>query len=260
MQNDITRGIFSRTERLLGGEALERMAQRRVIIFGVGGVGSWCAEALVRTGFRRLTIVDSDRVCLTNINRQLMATTATVGEVKVEALRRRLLAINPEAEITALGEVYSAETAGRFHLDEFDYIVDAIDSLHDKALLILHACRTRARFFSSMGAALKLDPTQVRVAEFWKVRGCPLGAALRRRFKKEGVRPARRFKCVYSEELLPNRGEAVDCASLGCPCSERAEDEPEWHARKIHVNGSLVHITAMFGFTLAGLIIQDASE
>ena len=89
MQNDITRGIFSRTERLLGGEALEHMAQRRVIIFGVGGVGSWCAEALVRTGFRRLTIVDSDRVCLTNINRQLMATTATVGEVKVEALRRR---------------------------------------------------------------------------------------------------------------------------------------------------------------------------
>ena len=260
MQNDITRGIFSRTERLLGGEALERMAQCRVIIFGVGGVGSWCAEALVRTGFRRLTIVDSDRVCLTNINRQLMATTATVGEVKVEALRRRLLAINPEAEITALGEVYSAETAGRFHLDEFDYIVDAIDSLHDKALLILHACRTRARFFSSMGAALKLDPTQVRVAEFWKVRGCPLGAALRRRFKKEGVRPARKFQCVYSEELLANRGEVVACDAFGCPCSEGKEEAPEWHARKVHVNGSLVHITAIFGFTLAGLIIKDASQ
>ena len=260
MQNDITRGIFSRTERLLGGEALERMAQCRVIIFGVGGVGSWCAEALVRTGFRRLTIVDSDRVCLTNINRQLMATPATVGEVKVEALRRRLLAINPEAEITALDEVYSAETAGRFHLDEFDYIVDAIDSLHDKALLILHACRTRARFFSSMGAALKLDPTQVRVAEFWKVRGCPLGAALRRRFKKEGVRPARKFQCVYSEELLANRGEVGACDAFGCPCGGGKEEAPEGHARKVHVNGSLVHITAIFGFTLAGLIIKDASQ
>ena len=260
MQNDITRGIFSRTERLLGGEPLERMAQRRVIIFGVGGVGSWCAEALVRTGFRRLTIVDSDRVCLTNITSQLMATTGTVGGVKVEALRRRLLAINPGAEITALGEVYSAETAGRFHLDEFDYIVDAIDSLPDKALLILHACRTRARFFSSMGAALKLDPTQVRVAEFWKVRGCPLGAALRRRFKKEGVRPARKFQCVYSEELLANRGEVVACDAFGCPCSEGKEEAPEWHARKVHVNGSLVHITAIFGLTLAGLIIKDASQ
>ena len=111
-----------------------------------------------------------------------------------------------------------------------------------------------------MGAALKLDPTQVRVAEFWKVRGCPLGAALRRRFKKEGVRPARKFQCVYSEELLANRGEVVACDAFGCPCSEGKEEAPEWHARKVHVNGSLVHITAIFGFTLAGLIIKDASQ
>ena len=251
---------FSRTELLLGHDAMEKLAGCRVAVFGIGGVGGYTVEALARSGVGALDLIDDDRVCLTNINRQLMATTATVGEVKVEALRRRLLAINPEAEITALGEVYSAETAGRFHLDEFDYIVDASDSLHDKALLILHACRTRARFFSSMGAALKLDPTQVRVAEFWKVRGCPLGAALRRRFKKEGVRPARKFQCVYSEELLANRGELVACDAFGCPCSEGKEEAPEWHARKVHVNGSLVHITAIFGLTLAGLIIKDASQ
>ena len=251
---------FSRTELLLGHDAMEKLAGCRVAVFGIGGVGGYTVEALARSGVGALDLIDDDRVCLTNINRQLMATTATVGEVKVEALRRRLLAINPEAEITALGEVYSAETAGRFHLDEFDYIVDASDSLHDKALLILHACRTRARFFSSMGAALKLDPTQVRVAEFWKVRGCPLGAALRRRFKKEGVRPARKFQCVYSEELLANRGEVVACDAFGCPCSEGKEEAPEWHARKVHVNGSLVHITAIFGLTLAGLIIKDASQ
>ena len=116
---------------------MERIAQKRVIIFGVGGVGSWCAESLIRSGIKHLTIVDSDRVCITNINRQLMATTKTVGMVKVDALKERLLSINPSAEITALQQIFTAETADSFHLDEYDYIIDAIDSLKDKALLIL---------------------------------------------------------------------------------------------------------------------------
>ena len=254
------KGILTRSQLLLGDDTMQKLASLRVIIFGGGGVGSWCAESLVRSGVGHLTIVDSDRVCITNINRQAMATTKTIGQVKVEALRQRLLDINPAADIEAVQQIFCEDTAGEFALDSYDYIVDAIDSLHDKALLILHACRTRARFFSSMGAALKLDPTQVRVAEFWKVRGCPLGAALRRRFKKEGVRPARKFKCVYSEEVLENRGEVVACDAFGCPCSEGKEEAPEWHARKVHVNGSLVHITAIFGFTLAGLITKDASQ
>ena len=202
----IEQGIFARSELLLGRNVMDVMATKRVILFGVGGVGSWCAECLIRTGVRKLTIVDSDRICVSNVNRQLMATTETVGQVKVDALKQRLLSINPSAEITALQKIYSAETADEFHIETYDYIIDAIDSLENKALLIRNACETDAVFFSSMGAALKMDPTKIAVAEFWKVKGCPLGAALRRKFKKQHLFPKKKFKCVYSEELLKNKG------------------------------------------------------
>jgi tRNA A37 threonylcarbamoyladenosine dehydratase len=229
--------IFRRAELLLGDEAMDRIAEKRVIIFGVGGVGSWCAEGLVRSGIRKLTIVDSDRVSITNINRQLMATTKTVGQVKVDALKERLLTINPSAEITALQQVFTEETAEHFRLADYDYIIDAIDSLKDKALLILMACQTPAKLFSSMGAALKLNPTRVKTAEFWKVTGDPLARALRNRFKREKQFPKRKFQCVYSDELLENK-KPVDPNDRG--------------------NGSLVHITAVFGFMLSGLVLQDA--
>ena len=129
--------IFQRSELLLGAEAMGRISEKRVIIFGVGGVGSWCAESLVRSGIKQLTIVDSDSVCASNINRQLMATTETVGQVKADVLRERLHTINPAAEITAIHEFFTADTADSFRLDTYDYIIDAIDSLKDKALLIL---------------------------------------------------------------------------------------------------------------------------
>ncbi len=216
---------------------MERIGEKRVIIFGVGGVGSWCAESLVRSGIKHLTIVDSDTVCASNINRQLMATTETIGQVKVDVLRQRLLTINPSAEITAIHEFFTAETAESFHLDSYDYIIDAIDSLKDKALLILMACETNATFFASMGAALKLDPTRIKIAEFWKIQGDPLARALRKRFKAQpqvklqGQYPSHKFLCVYSDELIEPQGEG---------------------------KGSLVHITAIFGNMLAGLVIQDA--
>ena len=154
----LEKGIFKRTELLVGNDWMTRIASARVIIFGVGGVGSWCAESLVRSGVRYLTIVDSDRICVTNINRQLMATTKTVGRVKVDVLKERLLDINPLAEITALQQIYSAETADSFALHSYDYIIDAIDSLENKADLIRRATKTDAVFFSSMGAALKMNP------------------------------------------------------------------------------------------------------
>ena len=236
--------IFRRSELLLGNESMERIAQKRVIIFGVGGVGSWCAESLVRSGIRQLTIVDSDRVCITNINRQLMATTKTVGQVKVAALKERLLSINPSAEITALQQIFTAETAESFHLGAYDYIVDAIDSLKDKALLILLATSLppgredrKTAFFSSMGAALKLDPTRIKTTEFWKVQGDPLARALRKRFKRNGEYPKHKFQCVYSDELLENK-KPIDPDDKG--------------------NGTIAHITAIFGFMLAGLVVQDA--
>jgi tRNA A37 threonylcarbamoyladenosine dehydratase len=210
---------------------MKRIGAQRVIVFGVGGVGSWCAEALVRTGVRHLTLVDFDRVDVTNINRQLMATQQTVGQVKVEALRERLLTINPEAEITALCKLFDEQSAVDFALDSYDFIIDAIDSLKDKALLIEMACQTKAKFFSSMGAALKLDPTRVQVAEFWKVKGDPLARALRNRFKKQQRFPKRKFKCVFSDEPAQQVGE---------------------------VKGSLVQITAVFGMTLASLVIQES--
>ena len=232
--------FLARVERLLGAFALQEVSQKRVIVFGVGGVGSWCVESLVRSGIQKITIVDSDCVCVSNLNRQLMATTKTVGAVKVEALKQRLLEINPHAEIDARREVFSAETAESFKLDEYDYIIDAIDSLKDKAHLILTACKTKAKFFSSMGAALKLDPTKIQVAEFWKVQGCPLARALRTKFRSMHILPAKKFKCVFSEELLQNQG-GTD------------ESDP----RKAQINGALSHITAIYGFTIAGLVIQD---
>lgn len=210
---------------------MSRIAEKRVIVFGVGGVGSWCAESLVRSGIKHLTIVDSDSVCVSNINRQLMATTKTVGQVKVDVLQERLLTINPAAEITALHQFFTAETADSFQLETYDYIIDAIDSLKDKALLILMATRTKAQFFSSMGAALKLDPTHIKVAEFWKIQGDPLARTLRKRFKHDGQYPERKFQCVYSDELIESQ---------------------------VTGKGSLVHITAIFGFMLASLVVQDA--
>ncbi|MCR5709280.1 MAG: ThiF family adenylyltransferase, partial [Bacteroidales bacterium] len=193
----------------MGDRVMEALRNARVILFGVGGVGSWCAEGLVRSGIRHLTMVDSDIVSASNVNRQLMATTATLGKVKVEALKARLLEINPEAEITAIRRVYNSETAGSFGMEDYDYILDAIDSLKEKSDLILRATRTPAVFFSSMGAALKVNPQGVKVAEFWNVRGCPLGAAIRKKFKQNHTWPGHKFRCVYDEEVLPNLGQAV---------------------------------------------------
>ena len=236
--------IFDRTERLLGPEAMARIASVRVILFGVGGVGGWCAESLVRSGIRYLTLVDCDTVNVTNINRQVQATTETVGKLKVEVLRDRLLTINPEAEIVTRAEVYDASTADSFHLEEYDFVIDAIDSLSPKAHLILHASSLSVTLFSSMGSALKLDPTKIRVAEFWKVQYCPLARALRKKFKHWKQYPERKFLCVYSPEVLDNQTETVE--------EEASPDE--FH--KVQTNGTVAHITAIFGFTLAGLLIQ----
>ena len=249
--------IFNRAELLLGSDFMQAAAQKRVILFGVGGVGSWCAEGLIRSGIRNLTIVDSDRVCITNINRQMMANCHTIGQVKVEALKKRLLEVNPSAEINAVCSIYSDENAEAFHLESYDYIIDCIDSLKDKASLILRACDTDATFFSSMGAALKLDPTKIRVAEFWKVQGCPLARAIRKRFKSRKTYPRHKFLCVYSDELLENLGEAHSCGTAQCICHSADADSHNWNDYKAQINGSLAHITAIFGFHLSSLVLMD---
>lgn len=237
--------VFSRTALLTGTDGLERLQNARIIIFGLGGVGSWAAEALVRSGVGHLTIVDADTVAPSNINRQLPALHSTIGRPKVDVMLHRLLDINPQASITAIHGFYNAETAPDYNLGAYDCVIDAIDSLSDKALLILNTTATRTPLFSSMGAALKMDPLKISVAEFWKVTGCPLAAALRRKFKKSGVMPRRKFKCVYSPELLSNHPEAVQGVA-----------DVAMTFGKVATNGAMMHITATFGLQLAALAIR----
>ena len=245
----IEKEIFKRTELLLGADVLTRIAETKVILIGVGGVGSWCAEGLVRSGLRKLTIVDSDCVNPSNINRQLMATINSVGEPKVDVLKSRLLEINPKAEIQAIQLQYSKETAEQFRLSDYDYVIDAIDTLKNKVQLISDACSCGAVFYSSLGAALKMDPSRIRTGNFWKVRDCPLGAALRKKLRRTKAIPEVPFTCVYSDELLENRGfKDMDAEELLNEASAGG---------KAVINGTIAPVTAIFGMTLAGLVIRD---
>ena len=230
--------IFLRSEALLGQENMAKLTRTRVILFGVGGVGSWCAEALIRSGIGHLTMVDPDAVCYSNINRQLPATTETVGKPKVEVLRERLHTINPDAEITAIQDAFHKENAETFQLGNYDIVIDAIDSLEDKAQLILAATTLPGvTLFSSMGAARKLDLTKIKTSEFWKVHGCPLAKALRNWFKKKHLFPAAKFTCVFSDE----RDAIVRRKEMGGFSNAK---------------GTVMHITAAFGLQLASLVIN----
>ena len=233
--------FFSRSEALLGSEVMESLRNVRVILFGVGGVGSWCAEALVRTGLTHLTIVDGDTVQPSNINRQLPATRETLGRPKVEVLKERLLTINPDAEIEAIHRMYNPtpplptregekEKAYNFRIEEYDYVIDAIDSVAAKTDLIINATRVRGmKIFSSMGAALRFDPTKVTTGELMSTQGDALAKAVRARMKKIGLHPYRKVKCVYSTE------------------------QPQ----ACETRGSLMQVTAVFGCTLASMVIND---
>ena len=249
--------FFSRSEALLSAEAMEKLREKRVILFGVGGVGSWCAEALVRTGLKHLTIVDDDVVQASNVNRQLPATRETLGRPKVDVLKERLLTINPEAEIVALQQRYECtmnnvqctKESFDFQLSTFDYIIDAIDSVADKTDLIIRASRVRgAKVFSSMGAALRFDPTQVRVAELFDVKGDALAKAVRARMKRLEMRPYKKVKCVYSLE----QAERIQSTEY------RVQTELDGTAAPI--KGSLMQVTAVFGCVLAGLVIEDVQK
>ena len=229
----IMEDFFSRSEALLGAEGMDRLRNARVILFGVGGVGSWCAEALIRTGLIHLTLVDGDVVQPSNVNRQLPATRETIGRPKVEVLRERLLTINPEAEIEAVFENYYAdgktESGADLKIGEYDYVIDAIDSVAAKTDLIINATRVRGmKVFSSMGAALRFDPTAVTTGELMSIKGDALAKAVRARMKKIGLHPYRKVRCVYSTEQAH-------------PCKTR---------------GSLMQVTAVFGCTLASMVIN----
>lgn len=225
--------MFSRSIALLGEQSMTQLQCKRVILFGIGGVGSWCAETLIRTGLIHLTIVDGDTVQPSNINRQLPATQKTIGMPKVEALRERLLAINPEADIIAINEMINGEWLKTHGLENYDYVIDAIDSVADKTDLIIYASRVRAlKTFSSMGAALRFDPTKVTVGELMDIKGDALAKAVRARMKRIGVKPYKKIRCVYSTE----------------------------QAQRCETRGSLMQVTAVFGCTLASLVIADITK
>jgi len=234
---------FNRNELLLGKAGVNALADARVILFGVGGVGSWCAEALIRSGVGHLAMVDNDVVCVTNINRQLQATVPNIGKIKVAALKRRLLEINPDAQIEAMAKVYNLETSTEFDLDSYDYVIDAIDTLSHKVGLIAQAMAAQTTLFSSMGAASKLDPMQIRVASIWESQGCRLAKFVRKRLRRRGADGD--CLCVYSEERLEVQ-------------ETETEEEPDaWAETKAQTNGSMIHMVGTFGFFLAGLVVQD---
>ena len=189
-------GAFERTAALFGRDALAKLAEAKALVVGVGGVGGWCAEALARTGFGHIEIVDDDVVVESNLNRQCPATAATLGMAKVEAMKERLEAVNPGCEVVARRTRYT----GGEDLSRFDVVVDAIDSVDCKAELILDACSAGCALVSSMGAALRTDPTKAKVTAFDKVEGDGLARAIRRRFKATGRWPSRKFACVWSPE------------------------------------------------------------
>lgn len=226
---------LSRVRLLLGGDAAAAFAKMRVAVFGLGGVGGWCAEALVRSGVGNLLLVDDDVVVPSNINRQLPATTLTLGSRKVDVLAERFRSINPDAKIEAMADRYTPENAVKFDLASFDAVVDAIDSVDCKAhLLRTVAALDGVKVYSSMGAAARIDLSRIRVSRFGKVAGDGLARALRRRFRRDGW-PARDFICVWSDEPPLNRGERTDADG--------------------RANGSLMPVTASFGLHLASLVL-----
>lgn len=240
---------------------MDRLARTRAILFGTGGVGSWCAEALVRSGLGHLTLVDPDVVCITNVNRQLQATCSNVGQAKVIELQRRLREIAPEAGVEAIQRTYNEQTRDSFAIPSFDYVIDAIDSLSCKVDLLCTASGYGRTVFSAMGAACKLDPTRIRVASIWQTHGCPLAREVRKRLRQRESHID--FLCVYSEEVLRNHEPDPPGMPSGdnvCPVQPGENDAaagPEETGRQARVNGSVVHMTGTFGFALAGLLIQD---
>ncbi|MDR2783694.1 MAG: tRNA threonylcarbamoyladenosine dehydratase [Treponema sp.] len=255
--------FFQRLALMAGTEAIDMLARLRVIVFGVGGVGSWSAEALARSGVGRIVIVDSDTVCVTNINRQAQAMPSTIGMPKVRALRDRLLAINPNCSVTAFERVFSKENAELFDMENADYVIDAIDSLTYKLDLIEACFQKKVKLFSSMGMAQKLDPVQLKTADIWDTHDCPLARLVRYGLRKRGFDG--HFTVVFSGERIPLHSEIpVSCgkARCLCPAKNRAagttgQDAPEWCVSKKVINGSSVTVTASAGMILAGLVVQD---
>jgi tRNA A37 threonylcarbamoyladenosine dehydratase len=221
--------MFQRLELIIGKDVLEKLQQSRVLVFGLGGVGSWCAEALVRSGIGKISIIDFDTITESNINRQIQATSLTVGQCKAAAMKQRLKEINPDCEVIAFNSMFARNTAGEFNIKNADYAIDAIDILDNKLDLIEICCNAGIGFYSSMGMARKLDPARIKTAGIWETHGCPLAKHVREGLRKRKFTGS--FTAVYSDEI------------------------PVQQEKK--VNGSIVTVTASAGMILASLVLRS---
>jgi len=243
---------FSRTELLLGHSAMEILRRSRVAVFGIGGVGGYVCEALVRSGVGAFDLIDDDRVCLTNLNRQIIATRKTVGKYKAEVMRDRILEINPDADVRIHKCFVLPENVEEFPFDEYSYVVDAIDTVSAKLALVVQSQARNVPIISCMGAGNKLDGSQFRVADIYKTRVCPLARVMRRELKKRGVK---HLKVVYSEEqpTRPLEDMSISCRThCICPpgtqhkCTDRRD-----------IPGSVAFVPSVAGLLIAGEVVKD---
>ena len=246
---------FSRTELLLGTEGLARLGRARVAVFGIGGVGGYAVEALARSGIGTLDLIDDDRVCLTNLNRQIIATYRTIGEQKVEVARQRVEEINPKATVYTHPVFYTPETAGQFDFSQYDYVIDAIDTVSGKLELVEQAYRSGVPIISSMGAGNKLDPTALEVADIYETSVCPLARVMRRELKRRGIP---KLKVVYSREpAMKPLEELSNGCRTHCVCPP---DAARTCAQRRQVPGSTAFVPAVAGLIMAGEVIKDLAR
>ena len=246
---------FSRTELLLGKEAMEILAGARVAVFGIGGVGGYTVEALARSGVGTIDLIDDDKVCLTNLNRQLIATRKTIGQYKVDVMRERILEINPEASVHVHKCFFLPETKDEFDFTAYSYVVDAVDTVTAKIELVLQAQGAGVPIISSMGAGNKLDPTQFQVADIYETSVCPLAKVMRRELKKRDVK---HLKVVYSQEkpLRPIEDMAISCRS-NCICPPGAQHKC---TERRDIPGSNAFVPPVVGLIIAGEVVKDLTK
>ena len=246
---------FSRTELLLGKEAMEQLSKARVAVFGVGGVGGYACEALVRSGIGAFDLIDDDKVCLTNLNRQIIATRKTVGKYKTDVMKERMLEINPDVDVAIHKCFFLPENADEFPFEEYDYIIDAVDTVTAKIELVMKAQEKNVPIISSMGAGNKLDASMFQVADIYKTKVCPLAKVMRRELKKRGVK---KLKVVYSEEkpTRPIEDMAISCRT-NCICPTGAKHKC---TERRDIPGSVAFVPSVAGLIIAGEVIKDLSR
>ena len=243
---------FSRTQLLLGKEAMDKLKNSRVAVFGIGGVGGYVCEALVRSGVGHFDLIDDDKVCLTNLNRQIIATRKTVGQYKTDVMKERMLDINPDIEVNVHKCFFLPENAEEFPFEQYDYVVDAVDTVTAKIELVMKAKEMEVPIISSMGAGNKLDPSAFRVADIYKTKMCPLAKVMRRELKQRGVK---KLKVVYSEEkpTRPLEDMAISCRNQ-CICPPGAKHKC---TERRDIPGSVAFVPSVVGLIIAGEVIKD---